>query len=57
MSGDVPALEVEGLVKHFPVGSRRRMTQFATVDLPLPDSPTSPSISPGASENETSSTA
>ncbi len=39
------------------VGSSRRRMQFPTVDLPLPDSPTSPSISPGAIENETPSTA
>ena len=28
------------------VGSSSRMMQFATVDLPLPDSPTSPSVPP-----------
>ena len=39
------------------VGSTRRITQFATVDLPLPDSPTSPSSSPCPSSNETPSTA
>ncbi len=39
------------------VGSSSRTTQLPTVDLPLPDSPTSPSISPGAIENETPSTA
>src|SRR5712691_1542153 len=39
------------------VGSSRRITQLPTVVLPLPDSPTSPSISPGASEKLTPSTA
>src|SRR5918912_830357 len=36
-------------------GSRR--TQRATVDLPQPDSPTSPNVSPGAISNETPSMA
>ena len=40
-----------------PVGSVSRSTQFATVDLPLPDSPTRPRISPRPSVNETPSTA
>src|SRR5205085_4608476 len=39
------------------VGSVSRRTQFATVVLPLPDSPTRPRISPRASSNETPSTA
>ena len=39
------------------VGSCRRTTQLPTVDLPLPDSPTSPSISPAPIVNDTSSTA
>src|SRR5580765_6245275 len=39
------------------VGSSRRTMQAPTVDLPLPDSPTSPSISPGAIVSETPSTA
>ncbi len=39
------------------VGSQSRRMQFATVDFPLPDSPTSPSISPRASVSETPSTA
>ena len=39
------------------VGSSSLITQFATVLLPLPDSPTRPSSSPGAIENETPSTA
>ena len=38
-------------------GSSSRTTRRATVDLPLPDSPTSPRVSPAASENDTSSTA
>ena len=40
-----------------PVGSSRRETQLPTVVLPLPDSPTRPSTSPGAIENDTPSTA
>ena len=39
------------------VGATSRSTQCATVDLPLPDSPTSPRISPGPSEKLTPSTA
>src|SRR5437763_10626884 len=39
------------------VGSRRRMMQRAIVDLPQPDSPTTPSVSPCRTENETPSTA
>ena len=39
------------------VGSTSRSTQFATVDLPLPDSPTRPSSSPSWSSNETPSIA
>ena len=38
------------------VGSRRRMAR-ASVVLPEPDSPTTPSVSPARSESETSSTA
>ena len=37
-------------------GTSRR-TDIAVTDLPQPDSPTSPSVSPGASESETPSTA
>src|SRR3984957_829753 len=40
-----------------PVGSSRRSRQRATVDLPQPDSPTSASVSPEATSNETDSTA
>src|SRR5262245_35095464 len=39
------------------VGSRRRMMQRAIVDLPQPDSPTTPSVSRGFTSNEMSSTA
>ena len=39
------------------VGSSSRTTQLPTVDLPLPDSPTSPSISPAPIVNDTPSTA
>src|ERR1700687_406484 len=39
------------------VGSIRRSTVRPTVDLPQPDSPTRPSVSRGAIENETPSTA
>src|SRR3954447_10422694 len=39
------------------VGSRSRTTSRATVDLPLPDSPTNPNVSPASSVNETPSTA
>src|SRR6266852_3352141 len=38
-------------------GRWRRMTLRAVTDLPLPDSPTMPSVSPGLSSNETPSTA
>ena len=38
-------------------GSIRRITQRAVVDLPQPDSPTSPSVSPRFTANETPSTA
>ena len=38
-------------------GSTRRSTLRATVDLPQPDSPTSPSVSPAATEKLTPSTA
>ncbi len=40
-----------------PVGSSSRRMHLATVDLPLPDSPTSPSSSPRPSVNDTPSTA
>src|SRR5688572_11815539 len=39
------------------VGSSRRRTVLPTVVLPQPDSTTSPSVSPGAMVNDTSSTA
>ena len=39
------------------VGSTNRNTVRATVDLPQPDSPTSPSVSPAPSEKLTPSTA
>src|SRR5262245_26329820 len=39
------------------VGLMRRSTQRATVDLPQPDSPTSPKVSPVAMSKETPSTA
>ncbi len=39
------------------VGSTSRSTLRATVDLPQPDSPTSPSVSPMPSEKLTPSTA
>src|SRR5262249_3791116 len=39
------------------VGSIRRSTVRTTVDLPQPDSPTRPSVSCGAIENDTPSTA
>ncbi|MEY9756203.1 hypothetical protein ABIE73_003598 [Bradyrhizobium yuanmingense] len=39
------------------VGSTSRSTLRATVDLPQPDSPTRPSVSPVPSANETPSTA
>ena len=39
------------------VGSIRRSTQRAVVDLPQPDSPTSPSVSPRLTANDTPSTA
>ena len=39
------------------VGSSRRMMQRAIVDLPQPDSPTTPSVSPSFTVNETPSTA
>ena len=39
------------------VGSSSRATRRAVVDLPHPDSPTSPSVSPWAIANEMSSTA
>src|SRR4051794_41591581 len=38
-------------------GSIRRRQARATVDLPQPDSPTMPSASPGATENDTPSRA
>ena len=38
-------------------GGRSLRIVLAVIDLPLPDSPTSPSISPGAIVNETPSTA
>jgi hypothetical protein len=38
-------------------GSTSRSTVRATVDLPQPDSPTRPSVSPGATEKLTPSTA
>jgi len=40
-----------------PVGSRRRAIQRAIVDLPQPDSPTTPSVSPAISVKLTPSTA
>ena len=40
-----------------PVGSSRRATQRAIVDLPQPDSPTTPSVSPAFSVKLTPSTA
>jgi hypothetical protein len=40
-----------------PVESSRRMTQRAIVDLPQPDSPTTPSVSPFLIVKETPSTA
>jgi hypothetical protein len=39
------------------VGSMRRMTDLAVVVLPQPDSPTSDSVSPRATWNDTPSTA
>ena len=39
------------------VGSTSRATQRATVDLPEPDSPTMPSVSPRRTVRETSLTA
>jgi hypothetical protein len=39
------------------VVSRRRTMQRASVDLPHPDSPTMPSVSPGLTLKETPSTA
>jgi hypothetical protein len=39
------------------VGSSSRITVFATVDLPQPDSPTRHSVSPRAMSNDTPSTA
>src|SRR5687768_16902994 len=39
-----------------PGGSIRPTTAMPVIDLPAPDSPTTPSTSPGASENETPST-
>ncbi len=39
------------------LGSTRRATQRATVDLPEPDSPTMPSVSPRRTDSETSLTA
>ena len=38
-------------------GRERPISALATVDLPEPDSPTMPRISPGASVNETPFTA
>ena len=40
-----------------PVGSSSRISTWASVDLPQPDSPTTPSVSPGIRSNETPSTA
>ena len=40
-----------------PVGSSSRMTQRAIVDLPQPDSPTTPSVSPFLTVKVTPSTA
>ena len=40
-----------------PVGSSSFMMQRAIVDLPQPDSPTTPSVSPSRSANDTPSTA
>ena len=40
-----------------PVGSIRRMMALAAVDLPQPDSPTMPMVSPWPSTNEMPSTA
>ena len=40
-----------------PVGSSSFMMQRAIVDLPHPDSPTTPSVSPSRSAKETPSTA
>ena len=40
-----------------PVGSSSRAMQRAIVDLPQPDSPTTPSVSPAFSEKLTPSTA
>ena len=40
-----------------PGGSRSPMTAFPTVDLPAPDSPTTPRMSPGSTASDTSSTA
>ena len=39
------------------VGSISRSTQRPVVDLPQPDSPTSPSVSPRSTANDTPSTA
>jgi len=39
------------------VGSISRRIERPVVDLPQPDSPTSPSVSPGMTSNDTSSTA
>ena len=39
------------------VGSSSRTSPRISVVLPQPDSPTTPSVSPAASENETSETA
>ena len=39
------------------VGSVSRISRRPSVDLPQPDSPTSPSVSPVAMRNETPSTA
>ena len=39
------------------VGSTRRSRALPVVDFPHPDSPTSPSVSPGATSNDTPSTA
>src|SRR5919112_2397930 len=40
-----------------PVGFSRATSSFATVDLPQPDSPTSPTVSPRRSDRLTPSTA
>src|SRR4051812_33560215 len=39
------------------VGSSSRISTWASVDFPQPDSPTTPSVSPGIRSNETPSTA